>query len=135
MDYNLLINGVYWGYNPLTNHLLSSWYIQVRIKRTYISKGSIFPLRTNNESYIFRGQELNIAASFLFLCMGFFFWGKVEITTIFSQKIGFGDMKQARKEEAGHSSWSDTANVRLNSLGESCLYMVSVESYLYIIVI
>ena len=29
MGYNLLINGVYWGYNPLTNHLLSSWYIQV----------------------------------------------------------------------------------------------------------
>ena len=26
---NLLINGVYWGYNPLTNHLLSSWDIQV----------------------------------------------------------------------------------------------------------
>ncbi len=21
MGYNLLINGVYWGYNPLTNHL------------------------------------------------------------------------------------------------------------------
>ena len=29
MGYNLLINGVYWGYNPLTNHVLSSWYIQV----------------------------------------------------------------------------------------------------------
>ena len=28
MDYNLLINGVYWGYNPLTNHLLTSWDIQ-----------------------------------------------------------------------------------------------------------
>ena len=26
---NLLINGVYWGYNPLTNHLLTSWDIQV----------------------------------------------------------------------------------------------------------
>ena len=25
----ITINGVYWGYNPLTNHLLSSWYIQV----------------------------------------------------------------------------------------------------------
>ena len=22
MGYNLLINGIYWGYNPLTNHLL-----------------------------------------------------------------------------------------------------------------
>ena len=27
--FHLLINGVYWGYNPLTNHLLNSWYIQV----------------------------------------------------------------------------------------------------------
>ena len=29
MGCNLLINGVYWGYNPLTNHLLTSWDIQV----------------------------------------------------------------------------------------------------------
>ena len=30
MGYNLVcINGVYWGYNPLTNHLLTSWDIQV----------------------------------------------------------------------------------------------------------
>ena len=29
MDYNLLLNGIYWGYNPLTNHLLTSWDIQV----------------------------------------------------------------------------------------------------------
>ena len=29
MGYNLLINGIYWGYNPLTNHLLTSWDIQV----------------------------------------------------------------------------------------------------------
>ena len=29
MGYNLLINGVYWGYNPLTNHLLTSLDIQV----------------------------------------------------------------------------------------------------------
>ena len=29
MGYNLLINGVYWGYNPVTNHLLTSWNIQV----------------------------------------------------------------------------------------------------------
>ena len=28
MGYNLLINGVYWGYTPLTNHLLTSWDIQ-----------------------------------------------------------------------------------------------------------
>ena len=29
MGYNLLINGVYWGYNPFANHLLTSWDIQV----------------------------------------------------------------------------------------------------------
>ena len=29
MPYNLVINGVYWGDNPLTNHLLTSWDIQV----------------------------------------------------------------------------------------------------------
>ena len=27
--FHLAINGVYWGYNLLTNHLLSSWDIQV----------------------------------------------------------------------------------------------------------
>ena len=30
MGYNLLINGIYWGYNPFTNHLLTSWDIQAR---------------------------------------------------------------------------------------------------------
>ena len=29
MGYNLLEHGVYWGYNPLTNLLLTSWDIQV----------------------------------------------------------------------------------------------------------
>ena len=29
MGYNLLINGVYWAYNPFTNHLLTSWDILV----------------------------------------------------------------------------------------------------------
>ena len=31
MGYNLLINGIYWGYNPFTNHLLTSWDIQVSV--------------------------------------------------------------------------------------------------------
>ena len=30
MAYNLLLNGIYWGYNPFTNHFLTSWDIQVR---------------------------------------------------------------------------------------------------------
>ena len=29
MGYNLLLNGVYWGYNPLTNHLLTAWDIEI----------------------------------------------------------------------------------------------------------
>ena len=29
MGYNLLLNEVYWGYNPFANHLLTSWDIQV----------------------------------------------------------------------------------------------------------
>ena len=33
MGYNLLINRVYWGYNPLTNHLLICWDIQVEKDR------------------------------------------------------------------------------------------------------
>ena len=32
MGYNLLINEVYWGYNPLTNHELTSWDIQVVVE-------------------------------------------------------------------------------------------------------
>ena len=31
MGYNLLINGIYWVYNPLTNLLLASWDIQVLV--------------------------------------------------------------------------------------------------------
>ena len=37
MVYNLLRNGVYWGYNPLTNLLLTSWDIQVIITIIKIS--------------------------------------------------------------------------------------------------
>ncbi len=29
ITYNLLIDGVYWGYNPLTNLLLTFWDFQV----------------------------------------------------------------------------------------------------------
>ena len=33
MGYNLLTTGIYWGYNPFTNHLLTSWNIQVGCMR------------------------------------------------------------------------------------------------------
>ena len=37
MGCNLVINGVYWGYRPLTNHLLTSWDIQVLFTVYYTS--------------------------------------------------------------------------------------------------
>ena len=49
MGYNLLTNGVYWGYNPLTNHLLTSWDIQVddtpviSFKLTCVKANHFFP--------------------------------------------------------------------------------------------
>ena len=35
MEYIRPINGVYWGYNPFTNHLLTFWDIQVFICYLY----------------------------------------------------------------------------------------------------
>ena len=44
MGYNLLINGVYWGYNPFTNHLLTSWDMQVGLPpwQSNIKNSTIF---------------------------------------------------------------------------------------------
>ena len=38
MGYNLLVDGVYGGYNPLTNHLLTSWDIQVLTRGTSLAE-------------------------------------------------------------------------------------------------
>ena len=35
MGYNPLINGIYWGYNPFTNYLLTSWHIQVKLAASW----------------------------------------------------------------------------------------------------
>ena len=43
MGYNLLINGVNWGYNPLSNLLLTSWDIQVRIMGSQVPGGLEIP--------------------------------------------------------------------------------------------
>ena len=40
MGYNLLIHRLYWGYNPLTNLLLTSWDIQVLPMYQAIFKGN-----------------------------------------------------------------------------------------------
>ena len=44
MAYNLLVNGVYWGYNQLTNLLLTSWDVQVSFFD--------FSFRTNNPTSV-----------------------------------------------------------------------------------
>ena len=36
-----LITGVYWGYNPLTNHLLSSWDIQAVIHFPFLARARL----------------------------------------------------------------------------------------------
>ena len=38
ISYKLLINRVYWGYNPFANHLLTSWGIQVGYIGDYTTK-------------------------------------------------------------------------------------------------
>ena len=38
-SYNLLINRVYWDYNPLTNLLLTSWDILVLCLKAGLDKG------------------------------------------------------------------------------------------------
>ena len=52
MAYNLLINGVYWGYNQTTNLLLTSWDILVVGDQCLIeeddAKASLFKPKTQN---------------------------------------------------------------------------------------
>ena len=38
MGCNLLITGIYWGYNPFTNHLLTSWDILVSIELAFFNR-------------------------------------------------------------------------------------------------
>ena len=45
MGYDILTNGVYWGYNPLANLFLTSWDIQVLIIWPGISDGISFDWR------------------------------------------------------------------------------------------
>ena len=61
MGYNLLINGVYSGYNPLANLILTSWDIQVwprgPFKRDAPSKAKQFPLWQQHESHPTQGHN------------------------------------------------------------------------------
>lgn len=52
MGYNLLVNGVYWGCNPLTNSLLSSWDIQVIQLQNFVTLvfWGVYPCSHNHSS-------------------------------------------------------------------------------------
>ena len=52
MGYSLLINGVYWGYNPLTNHLLTSWDIQVGISFKSLENPGCLILNAMNFTFV-----------------------------------------------------------------------------------
>ncbi len=56
MAYNLLMNGVYWGYNPLTNHLLTSRHIQVAVRvddRSRVSaEATRFKKKTSGRNFL-----------------------------------------------------------------------------------
>ena len=46
MGYNLLINGVHWGYNPFTNHLLNFWDIQAVVQKHFLMEDFNQPVVT-----------------------------------------------------------------------------------------
>ena len=48
MGCKLLINGVYWGYNPLINLLLTSWDIQVDDKEETFPRDPGSPSENGN---------------------------------------------------------------------------------------
>ena len=54
MGYNLLINGVCWGYNPLPNHFLTSWDIQVGHLQPQSKWWVLGDSRTNLECNLWR---------------------------------------------------------------------------------
>ena len=54
-----LLNRIYWGYNPLTNHLLTSWDIQVGSHLgllILLIKGLWSPPSSLNKAGYFRGE-------------------------------------------------------------------------------
>ena len=60
MGYNLLINEVYWGYNPFTNLLLASWDILVPQNGWFIMENPIFYWMIRGENPLFLGNTLHI---------------------------------------------------------------------------
>ena len=73
--FHLLINGVYWGYNPLTNHLLTSWDIQVGFTAFFFTfgyLGDVF-LRTFWKKHQLESQIQAVATVDLFSHSGLLF--------------------------------------------------------------
>ncbi len=69
MGYNLLINGVYWGYHPLTNHLLTSWDIQVYLYQNWYSKNPIrlvFTSQSTPSTCILKIEKTKMTQQMLF---------------------------------------------------------------------
>ena len=64
MGYNLLIGGIYWGYNPLTNLLLTSWDIQVSLKEGLFQYGIHLP------TIDFQGKFVSFQGSISGYCGG-----------------------------------------------------------------
>ncbi len=66
MGYNLPINGVYWGYNPLTNLLLTSWDIQVRLilLDPVKSVDSVWPAAGHTEQSLHSSFFLTVTINF-----------------------------------------------------------------------
>ena len=75
MGYNLLINGIYGGYNQLTNHLVTSWDIQVE---DFLSQGMGFLEEYSN---VTSPYFLDVSLEFLLS----FFWGDGQLF-LFRQK-------------------------------------------------
>ena len=74
MAYNLLIDGVYWGYNPLTNLLLTSWDILVCYIPAPSSRGALHVSVTGCQFTILLGlrtaPRLEGAGIILFVFVG-----------------------------------------------------------------
>ena len=76
MGYNLLINGLYWGYNPLTKLLPTSWDIPVKGKRVVHLRNTKIPL--SKERLAVLGGSLS----------GEFFWTFLDVPSGGMLEIG-----------------------------------------------
>ena len=70
---SLFINGIYWAYNPLTNHLLTSWDIQVCFPGTsflFMARQGVFLQPQRNSGYVFQLAAMRLLVCVVFLLCG-----------------------------------------------------------------